>query len=222
MKSVKNMISLFLLVAFSLTASAMTKGTSTGPVSQSDSGSQLASLPSGSSSFAGSDVMSQLANSAALGIGRSNAGPVCYRSVKRIIAHALQKNLGCVRGVLSGGSAVNAMNDLPRAGFRNDMSSCNSPGVLRVYSGVRGGGRRLAGDTHGHIEVLGSDGNFHSFYTSPEPIDRTMPGRRILQGCFVADSNSISQSAIGRCGPGMMHDTNRGHRSRSGNRARRR
>ncbi|MFN7728505.1 MAG: hypothetical protein ACK5P7_05065 [Bdellovibrio sp.] len=183
---------------------------------QSSSGNPFQSNVSAGSGFnssGGGDMTSQLANSAALGVGRTNEGPVCYRAVKKIIAHALQKNLNCVRGVLSGGNAINAMQDLPRAGFRNDMSRCSTPGAILVYSGRYPGRphKRRTGDTAGHIEVLGSDGAYHYYASGSDRIDRLAipPGRRTLTGCFFADAESIQASAIGRCGQGIADSPQR-------------
>jgi len=145
----------------------------------------------------GGDLMRQLANSATAGAGRLNDGPYCYRAVKKIVAHALGANLGCVRGILSAGSAFQAGGDLQRAGFRNDMGQCRSPGAIRVYRGTGSG--PLAGDRHGHVEVVGSDGRYHHFTSSNSPIDQTMPGRRILTGCYVPDATRVSQGPLGRC-----------------------
>lgn len=147
-------------------------------------------------------MMQSIAESAARGVGRDNSGPVCYRSVKKIIADGLGRNLNCVRGIVYGGEAVDAAKVLPKAGFRDDRSKCNAKGVIRVYKGyLTGTGKKgkLAGDTAGHIEVLGSDGNFHSFYENPTPIDHDMKGRRILIGCFVPDVRRIESGALGKC-----------------------
>lgn len=240
-QSSKTSISFLILMVLSASSLAMTKSSSTGPVSAQgearsgadfSGGTQLAALPPASNPFGGgSDLMSQLANSASAGAGRLYDGAYCYRAVKKIIAHALQKNLNCVRNALPGGSAMydraasDAPRDLTRAGFRNDMSACNTPGVIRVYRGVRGGGRALKGDIHGHIEVLGSDGNFHHFTSSAQSIDKRLPGRRILEGCFVGDSASVDAGPLGKCSKSLVQDSGGNGRQRArgrGSRSRRR
>lgn len=143
-----------------------------------------------------------LASAASSGIGKTAATnfPACYRAVKRIIAKGLGKDENCVRRYISGGIAINALSALPRAGFRNDMSKCKQPGAVMVYSGRRVAGYRgSAGDSAGHIEVVGDDGGYHSFYTGLEPISETMPGRRILAGCFVLDESAYQSSPVSKC-----------------------
>lgn len=176
---------------------------------QSNSGRSTASdgmtglLPTSSGNMS-QDLMTRLAASAAAGVGRSNEGPVCYRSVKKIIAHALGKDLQCVRGIVHGVSAYMASTVLIQAGFYNDQSKCTTPGAIRVYRGnpmARGGRLPTAGDTHGHIEVVGTDRQYHHFTSSALPIDHQymMGARRILTGCFVPDENKIKNGKLGRC-----------------------
>lgn len=161
-----------------------------------------AAEPSSFSFGGGGSLQSQLAASADARIGHNSNDPACYRAVKTLIAHALGKDLGCVRGIISGGAAKDAATVLPRAGFVDDRSQCKTPGVIRVYSGAHiAGNRHLEGDWAGHIEVMGNDRNYHSFYSSPEPIDETMgSNRRRLIGCFVPNDSSVAQGPLSRCG----------------------
>lgn len=149
-------------------------------------------------SVAPSNFMSRIAN-AAVRFGRAERG-YCYRGVKRIIA-AVDPSLA--KYFNGSRLAINAMTDLRRAGFRNDMNSCWRPGVVRVYKGPASGMGKAAaqrfmrshfgingtaGDYAGHIEVLGSDHRWHHFTSSAAPIDHPMhfgPQRRRLVGCFV-------------------------------------
>jgi hypothetical protein len=149
----------------------------------------------------GNSIMKEIAQSATNRIGQTNGGkPICYHAVKTLIADGLGKDEGCVRGIISGAEAKDALQALPRAGFVNDMSKCHVPGVILVYRGRHlPGYRHLAGDTAGHIEVLGSDGGYHSFFNGSEPISKTMPGRRILAGCFVADESKINSGPLAKC-----------------------
>lgn len=143
-----------------------------------------------------------LARSASEGAGRlSEQGALCYRAVKQIVADAFGKDLQCVRGILSSVSAKNAGKDLLRFGFVLDNSKCKEPGTIRVYKGVRTRRKATAGDIHGHVEVVGEEGMYHSFYNSHEPINETMPGRRILTGCYVADNAKFKSGPAGDCPP---------------------
>lgn len=118
-----------------------------------------------------------------------------------------------------GNSALNAMTALPKAGWKNDYpAACHDAGALLVYEGPahaflneynRGskkqkaaimtkvrrfmlqhyGVRATAGDLHGHIEMLGTDGKYHHFLDSKTPISQSRlgaNGRRKLVGCFIA------------------------------------
>jgi|GEM_PF-2047562 len=165
--------------------------------------------PSGPSSTvnyssSGSEDMAQLAQSASDGAGDLPSGSkkaLCYRSVKQIVADAFKKDLNCVRGLLSSGSAKDAGSDLEKIGFVDDRSKCTTPGVIRVYAGYKKTKWATAGDIHGHVEVLGDDGNYHSFYRSPLPMDESVspPGRRVLTGCYVPDYNKVRSSALAKC-----------------------
>lgn len=142
-----------------------------------------------------------LARSASEGAGRlKEDGALCYRAVKQIVADAFGKDLLCVRGILSSRGAKDAGSDLLRFGFVKDSSKCKEPGTIRVYSGRRlKKFNPLDGDIWGHVEVVGDEGMYHSFYSSTEPIDESMPGRRILTGCYVADTAKISQGPASGC-----------------------
>jgi hypothetical protein len=124
----------------------------------------------------------------------------CYRAVKR----ALYGSDKATRGKLNGGSAIDAMKELPRAGYTNGFPhACKMPGVVLVYKGPatgmsrsaarrfmrqRYGLRATAGDIHGHIEILGDDGRYHHFNRGNLPINhprRFGPWRRQLVGCFI-------------------------------------
>jgi hypothetical protein len=78
-------------------------------------------------------------------------------------------------------------------GFKNmgkNSPLCKVAGTIRVYNGtqikVR---RRTAGDIHGHIEFVGTDGRFHSSRSSSRSRDtQVAPGRRPLIGCYVKKS----------------------------------
>ena len=150
--------------------------------------------------------MDRLASAASGGAGRlvpSETSPYCYKAVKQIIAKGLGKDLECVRGIITGGKAIDAVTSLPQAGFVMDMTKCRTPGAIRVYKGVGtpAGFKRQSGDTAGHIEVVGEDGWMHSFYNSPVPLDESIrpPGRRPLVGCYVADPEKISTGPISKC-----------------------
>lgn len=146
-------------------------------------------------------IMSSLARAASDGAGRlREKGALCYRSVKQIVAVALGKNLGCIRGILSSVAAKDAGRDLERLGFRKNMSQCKTPGAIRVYRGVRvRGTRALAGDIYGHVEVVGDDHDYHSFFSSSMSMDAAMPGRRILTGCYVPDPARVNAGPAARC-----------------------
>lgn len=147
--------------------------------------------------------------------GRGHVGRnLCYRAVKRIIAAARIPGIDVSK--IQGGSAVDAMQALPRAGFTNTFpTGCTVPGAILVYEGSANhllsayrnsaGKRRAAikaqarsyvlqkfgrryteGDLHGHIEILGTDGKYHHFVSSRNPISSTFGrDRRKLKGCFL-------------------------------------
>lgn len=149
--------------------------------------------------------MLQLARSAGEGAGRlKKMGAYCYRAVKQIVADAFGKDLNCIRSILNEGSAYEAGEDLEQMGFVNDSSKCKTPGAIRVYKGQKIPGiRRLAGDIHGHVEVVGDEGMYHSSFSSALPLDESMrpPGRRILTGCYVPDEKAIDNGPAARCPP---------------------
>lgn len=156
-----------------------------------------------SSNAAPSDDMVKLAQSASQGAGNlKEKGALCYRAVKQIIADALGKDLACVRSILSSGSAKDAGADLLRMGFIEDPSNCKTPGAIRVYKGYKPSGYRpTAGDIHGHIEVVGDDGEYHSFYRSSLPMDESVSpaGRRALTGCYVPHYDKIRSAPLNKC-----------------------
>jgi len=110
----------------------------------------------------------------------------CWRAV-----HNVLKAAGLIRSPLTQNSAKNALLDLRKDGFRHDASACNTPGVVRVYgsTSVRVAARsRTAGDIHGHIEILGTDGRYHHFTKSSNSIQaRFGSARRPLKYCLVKD-----------------------------------
>ncbi|WP_413943320.1 hypothetical protein [Bdellovibrio sp. HCB-162] len=170
-----------------------------------------------SSSEPSTDML-KLAQSASEGAGRlKEKGALCYRAVKQIIADAFGKDLACVRGILSSGSAKDAGGDLLKMGFIQDMSSCNKAGAVRVYKGVGAPGyRKLPGDIHGHIEVVGDEGMYHSFYSSSMSMDDSMPGRRILTGCYVPHYDKIRSAPLSQCpNSSVSYKTHRPPSSRS-------
>ena len=141
----------------------------------------------------GSAFMKAIARAARAGRGRSKPG-FCYSGVKAILRAA------GIRTGLPGGSAVNAYQDLKRAGFHDDRSQCHSEGTVRVYRGLASGmsntaARRFmnqkgyrysAGDNHGHIEVVGGDGRYYYNSTGKTfSLDSVMGSRRQIIGCFV-------------------------------------
>ncbi len=78
-------------------------------------------------------------------------------------------------------------------GFKNmghNSPICKVPGTIRVYNGTQIKVRRkTAGDIHGHIEFVGTDGRFHSSRSSSRSRDtQVAPGRRPLIGCYVKNS----------------------------------
>lgn len=122
-----------------------------------------------------------------LGKGRAAGTNKCWRAV-----HNMLKAAGLVTHSLTQNSAKNAYSDLAKDGFYHDRNACNRPGVVRVYSPgptpaqlKAQGIRSTAGDTHGHIEILGTDGNYHHFTSSSRPLSEIMPGRRILTHCLI-------------------------------------
>ncbi|MBX2993260.1 MAG: hypothetical protein KF681_00495 [Bdellovibrionaceae bacterium] len=153
----------------------------------------------GQSSPPSGDIMEALAKTAASGMGLNAGSGMCYRAVKAFIAKALNKNEGCLRGIITGGSAIDAHRNgsLKRAGFVDDRSKCKTQGVIRVYSG-HGGGRNAK---HGHIEVLGSDNKYWSFFSDYRPIDEYTRGARKLEGCYVPDPAKIAAGPLAKCGP---------------------
>ncbi|WP_374075221.1 hypothetical protein [Bdellovibrio bacteriovorus] len=165
-------------------------------------GNSNSSLPA--TSYSPSDDMVKLAQSASQGAGNlKEKGALCYRAVKQIIADALGKDLACVRSILSSGSAKDAGADLLRMGFIEDSSQCKTPGAIRVYKGSKPYGkyRPTAGDIHGHIEVIGDDGEYHSFYRSSLPMNESVdpPGRRALTGCYVPHYDKIRNAPLNKC-----------------------
>lgn len=165
------------------------------------------------------DMMGRLARTAASGMGNNAGSGMCYRAVKAFIAKAFNKNEACVRSVITGGSAIDAHRNgsLKRAGFVDDRSKCKTQGVIRVYSG-HGGGRNAV---HGHIEVLGSDNKYWSFFSDYRPIDEYTRGARKLEGCYVPDPNKIASGSLSKCGVyagSMIGDGATGSSRRSGTR----
>lgn len=108
----------------------------------------------------------------------------CWRAVWEVL-----KAAGLVKGELTQNSAKNALVDLQKFGFRHDSSACNRPGVVRVYGSTTvavPSRSRTAGDTHGHIEILGTDGRYHHFTKSINSIQaRFGKDRRPLKYCLV-------------------------------------
>jgi hypothetical protein len=93
----------------------------------------------------------------------------------------------------SGADAKNMGRILARNGFIKDMSTCNRPGVVRIYGGNHSGHRfrnRLLGDRLGHIEILGTDYKYYSYFMNDRPINESMKykygyeSRRPLIGCW--------------------------------------
>ncbi|MCB0377685.1 MAG: hypothetical protein KDD33_04270 [Bdellovibrionales bacterium] len=131
---------------------------------------------------------------------RNSGKNACAKGVRLALHCAAGKTgISALRGIHCGGSAIDyaGRGCLEKRGFRNDMSQCNTPGVVRVYDGVcskRRGGRCnsgyrrvTAGDYHGHIEFLGTDKKYHSFYSSSTPINKSksLGKRRKLVACYV-------------------------------------
>ena len=176
-----------------------------------------------------------IAKSATCGAGFGAGRNMCYRGVKAIIASGLGINLACARGIMKGGSAIDAMTELPELGFINrgsDSPSCKAPGTVRVYQGIaskmshdaaeklvmsRFGLHHNQGDISGHIEVVGEDKGYYSFFRAYRPISENnnvevklrngqhvkpthmMAQRRTLVGCFVVND---SEKAHGTCKSG--------------------
>lgn len=198
------MRNIFLLLMLTLVMDSSLSTAATKKVKSLDGTSEAsADAPTyGQGPLSSSAAALSLARSASEGAGRlSRSGAYCYRAVKQIIADAFGKDLQCVRGILSNGSAKNAGPDLLRFGFVLDNSKCDEPGTVRVYKGVRTRRKASAGDIHGHVEVVGEERMYHSFYSSPEAINQTMPGRRILTGCYVADNAKFKSGPGGDCPP---------------------
>lgn len=169
------------------------------PSSVDHAASDVGDLRDAALSNYSSATMLRIARAAILGFVQA-AKNMCYRSVKNILsaAHASP------RQDLLGASAIDAMRDLPKAGFTNTYpNNCEAPGVIRVYEGPATGMSRhqakvfmrqeyhtrlLLGDIYGHIEVVGSNGRYYHFAKggSREPINERMGDwRRKLVGCFV-------------------------------------
>lgn len=112
--------------------------------------------------------------------------------------HALMcmfKKRGNPKNIHCGGSAYDyyGKNCLESLGFKNDMSACDRPGVVRVYYGYKHKNPAYSGgDRHGHIEFLGTDGQWHAGVSSSLPIDdnRKAGNRRKLKACYVLKSGS--------------------------------
>lgn len=192
----------FVLFSFSVslsTSQAVTKRPKSLDGGSDASGDANASFSQSTSSPSAASL--NLARSASEGAGRlKEEGALCYRAVKQIVADAFGKDLLCVRNILSSRGAKDAGGDLLRFGFVKDMSKCKDPGTVRVYSGFRSRKYRPTdGDIWGHVEVVGDEGMYHSFYSSTEPIDESMPGRRKLTGCYVPDTAKISQGPAAQC-----------------------
>lgn len=124
------------------------------------------------------------------GAGRSAGKGMCARAVWRILYDA-----GLVRGnrAQSGADAKWMGPILRSQGFIRDNNVCNRPGVVRIYDGNRSGRRfrkPMTGDRVGHIEILGTDNQYHSFMSSPETITQSMQrrfgygSRRPLMECW--------------------------------------
>jgi hypothetical protein len=126
-----------------------------------------------------------------MSVGLSAGKNLCWRAVYNILDAA--NLVDPSRCPLTQDYAVNAGRDLAKCGFKNDMSACNRPGVVRVYSGhYPGFGKHMTGDYAGHIEILGTDGFFHHFTTSPDDIHdsmvrRHLGDRRTLTQCLVKE-----------------------------------
>jgi hypothetical protein len=115
----------------------------------------------------------------------------CARAVWRILIKA-----GLVRGSWnsSGADAKDMGRVLKRQGFVRDDSACNRPGVVRIYNGNQSGHQfrnPMVGDRAGHMEILGLDGKYHHFLSSPWSISESMrrrygyASRRPLQSCWI-------------------------------------
>jgi hypothetical protein len=126
------------------------------------------------------------------GSGRSAGSGMCGRAVWRILWRA-----GLVHhGNPYSSGVANAKDFGPRLrgeGFVLDMNACNKPGVVRIYSGNRSGHtfrNHMTGDTAGHIEIIGLDHMYHSFFDSSRSISQSMQARfgyasrRPLQSCW--------------------------------------
>lgn len=110
----------------------------------------------------------------------------CARGVRFIL-----ENAGLVprRTPYQQESAKDFFKYLKHYGFVDDKRFCNTPGVIRVYDKTRvavSRRNRTAGDIHGHVEILGTDGRFHSSYSNHRSVDKQFgSGRRPLIHCLI-------------------------------------
>lgn len=125
---------------------------------------------------------------------RSGAG-YCAVGVRHSLM-CMFKKLGRPRKVHCGGSAYNYYGEgcMERMGFVNDMSMCNTKGVVRVYYGYKHKNRNYSGgDQHGHIEFLGNNNWWHAGVASSQPINNLQKAgnRRILKACYILPGVNI-------------------------------
>ena len=123
------------------------------------------------------------------GVGKS----MCGRAVARILrASDLLPGGAGPLSTPGGFNGEDAYGYLKARGFYDDKSACKRPGVVLVYaqakSGFAGAGRKyLAGDVYGHVEILGTDGNYHYYTSSSASIDAILgANRRPLIHCMVS------------------------------------
>lgn len=192
-------------------------GGTTSPFSSGGSSSGDLSAVEGGA-VTSTDVADRIVQSAQSGAGSEGGSNQCYKAVKAIIARGLGKNLSCIRGILSGGAAKDALQDLPRAGFV--QGSCSQEGSVHVYRGILNGrsGGNSPGDWAGHIEVKGAGAYYYGgspVYTAMKDTRNGQNGRRTLVACFVPSSDIMSNPRVSRCGPGQgVRDPNRARHRR--------
>lgn len=130
--------------------------------------------------------------------GKQVRSGMCGRAVARILraSDLLPGSPGATSqpGGFNGEDAYEFLRRSPY-NFRHDPNACNRPGVVLVYGRSKpGAGKRpgqrgyLAGDRYGHVEILGTDGQYHFYTDNSAPINEILGNnRRPLQYCLVSE-----------------------------------
>lgn len=127
------------------------------------------------------------------GVGRRAGKRYCARAVRFILERAGFIPKGFSHRAASAKDFYSKyLRHLQTNKFVNDMRYCNVPGAIRVSgaSKVQVPKRnRLSGDKHGDVEIVGTDGRYHSFSSWSRPNGARIGfDRRPLIGCYVLES----------------------------------